>query len=767
MGNQAFSQQEKLEILFSQEVRYDKVGKQEINIYWGDVQVKKGKTYMYMDSVRQIERDLWAYGDIIIQESDSVTLFGDWMYFDDKNDRLYLHGDVVMQSKEEALFTNYLEYNLKDKVGYYTGGGTLTNNETFLSSKIGTYYTRSEDMLFKDSVFVENPEFKLKADSLWFNQETRIITFTGPTLIQFENSSIYCEGGYYDIPGKKALFTKNAQYTGEKSIATGDSILYLQDQGRIEISGNSYYREDSLQARAKKMIYFEEQQMVQLIKEADFKSVDLSAKGDFLQYFTKTKNFKTNQRTTIVQDKKAITADNFDVDNISGKGYISGNVFFSDTLNKIALWSNSSYIDRQNNYIKNFGNRPLLLNYAGGDSLWICADTLISFTGDHRKYKLVVFEPDSSIVEMTIDSSENNLSMSDSILKQVIAKDSIQSNSKTTQQNLKKDTLKIADKNIKPSQISPPKIDSIGLKKDTTFIKPQKPENLEFTPITDKEKDREFDLEFDSLKNNVAVDSLMLDSLTQDSIAEDTSNVVDAKETRVIFGIGDVRIFREGMQGVCDSLTYLELDSTFYLDGTPILWSDSTQISGDSIHLILVNNKIDRLLAINNAFIVTTIDGYFFSQIAGKRAEGFFEDNSMKEMLVRGAVRTVYYIINDDDEYVGVNKQDASRLKIIFEEGKPEDIFFYEKPEGEMLPMRGTNHEGLKLEGFFFAIDRRPTSPEDLRPGFTDGVREFITLGHLSKPVEEDLPSEPIELEEEENSEETLEEAELPAIENK
>src|SRR5690606_20743349 len=142
----------------------------------------------------------------------------------------------------------------------------------------------------------------------------------------------------------------------------------------------------------------------------------------------------------------------------------------------------------------------------------------------------------------------------------------------------------------------------------------------------------EFDLEFDSLKNNVvAVDSFMLDSLMQDSMAQDTLNVVDSTEARVIFGIGDVRIYRDGMQGVCDSLTYLEIDSTFYLDGKPILWSDYSQISGDSIQLIIVNNKIDRLLAINNAFIVTTIDGYFFSQLAGKRAEGFFEDNSMNE----------------------------------------------------------------------------------------------------------------------------------------
>lgn len=765
-----YGQREKLEILFSEEVRYDKIDRQEVNIYWGDVQVKKGKTFMYMDSVRQINRDLWAYGNIIIQEGDSINLFGDSMFFDDRKNMLFLYGDVVMQKTEEALFTNYLEYNINTKIGDYTGGGTLTNNETYLSSKTGTYYTRTEDMLFQDSVFVENQEFDLKSNSLWFNQKSSIITFNGPTLIRFKNnkSTIYCEGGYYDIPQKKALFIKNAQYSGEKSLASGDSILYWQDKGRIEITGNAYYREDSLQAKAEKMLYFEDLELVQLINRADFRNTDMNATGDFLEYFTRTRTFKTNQRTTILQDDKAITADNFDVSNITGKGYITGNVFFQDTINKLVMWSDSAFIDRQNNYVKSFGDRPLLLNYSGGDTLWICADTLISFTGEHRKTRQVHSDTEDNTLAFQSDSSAQFFSSEEMPADTLLARDTIGVNGLSENsdpnfaggrtQDIWTDTLNVdmEDSDMRDS-IKPEMQRDVREEEAIKIV----PDELVQDLLTDETSD--------TIRYTTGTDRMEKYEALPDSaetIAGERDTITQ-KAPRVILGIGDVRIYKEGMQGVCDSLTYLEKDSTFYLDGTPILWSDSTQISGDSIHLILVNDKVDRLLAINNAFIVTTIDGFFFSQIAGKRAEGFFEDNSMKEMLVRGAVRTVYYIINDENAYVGVNRQDASRLKIIFEEGRAEDIYFYEKPEGEMLPMRGTDHEGLKLEGFFFAIDRRPASPEDLRPGLTNDIRDFITWGYLNKPVEEDLPSEVIEMKEEENSQETLEEAESSVIENR
>ncbi|MDE7443758.1 MAG: LPS export ABC transporter periplasmic protein LptC, partial [Muribaculaceae bacterium] len=46
-----------------------------------------------------------------------------------------------------------------------------------------------------------------------------------------------------------------------------------------------------------------------------------------------------------------------------------------------------------------------------------------------------------------------------------------------------------------------------------------------------------------------------------------------------------VRIFRNDIQGVCDSLTYLESDSTLYMNRHPIVWTGERQIFGNVIQV--------------------------------------------------------------------------------------------------------------------------------------------------------------------------------------
>lgn len=685
--------QDKLEILFSKEVRHETIDSQEVGTYWGDVQIKKGDIFMYMDSIRQINRKLWAYDNILIQQGDSLSLFGDSMFYDDIKTKLFLYGDVVIKKGEESLFTNFLEYDLNTKIGFYKNEGLLTNMRTFLSSKYGTYYAATDDVLFKDSVYVEDPDFTLKADSLWFNQLTRIITFNGPTIIKFEESNIYCEAGYYDIENSVAVFIKNVQYSGTNNIAVADSIIYNQKIGEVQLRGNAFYRTDSLQARAHNMIYHEAEQYVKLIKEGDFKSSDMSAKGDYLEYYIRSRNFKTNQRATIINGGSIISADNYDMNNAVGEGTISGNVVFHDTINKTILWADSTLINNNTEYIKSYGDRPILMNYSDGDTLWIAADTLLSFKAVAEEWQRQnktqrVIENDLLFGTDPDTISDLFLSdASDSLAHDItpIVPDSISS--------FQSDTSLIADTISNKVEI------------DTILLNISLPDNL------------------------IQTDPIQIDSLPTDT----TDN-----KSRIIQAIGSVKIYNAGLQGICDSLTYIGQDSIFYLDNSPVLWSDSTQITGDSIRMMMSGNKPSRFHAIDKVFMINTADGYFFSQIAGKKAEGHMNEGRLKELWVRGTVKTIFYIINDDDEYVGVNKHDASRLKAEFEEGKLENIIYFDKPEGEMLPMRGTNHEGLKLEGFKFMIEKRPVSPEDLRPQLPLSLVEVINTLRPDSNSDED-----------------------------
>jgi lipopolysaccharide export system protein LptA len=589
-----FAQQTgKLEILYSKEVKTERVEQEEVSIYWGDVQLKKDSTFVYADSIRQKGNAFWAFGNLVVQQPDSQILYGDSLYFDDKRDVLFLYGEVVVKKASDVLFTQFLRYDLPTKKANYTGGGLLISKATLLQSKGGIYFTKKDEILFLDSVVVEDPAYTLRADSLLFNPITRVVSFLGPTLIQFEDNTIYCTAGYYQSETGEARFFNKPQYARQGSFATADTMAYATATGEIELLGNAFYREDSLQAKAHKIIYFEKKDKVQLEGKADFKSAELFAFGELLHYDLGAKHFTTQTRATLIREDKKITADFFDVSDLRGEGFVHGSVLFEDEEESTMMWSDSAYFRKTQSYIKTWGGRPLLMNYAGEDTLFMAADTLISFK--------------------------------------------------------------------------------------------------------------------DSLHSEIS------DSLYSEPV-----------HNRMVLALKEVRIFREGLQAVCDSLTFSEEKEMFYLDKGPIVWSDSTQISGDSIRLKMVDKVIDQIFVENKVLVVNTLDAIFFSQITGKRAVGQFEQKSIKEMLVKGAVKTVYYIINEEDAYLGVNVQDASRMKVLFDFGKLDEVYFFEKPEGKMLPMRTAPHEEIMLEGFFFEVEKRPYSPYDLRPGLDKGMEAFV-----------------------------------------
>ncbi|MCO6464415.1 MAG: LPS export ABC transporter periplasmic protein LptC [Saprospiraceae bacterium] len=210
-----------------------------------------------------------------------------------------------------------------------------------------------------------------------------------------------------------------------------------------------------------------------------------------------------------------------------------------------------------------------------------------------------------------------------------------------------------------------------------------------------------------------------MDSLTQaDSIASrinsDTiyTGIMDTMDYFV--GYHTVRIFKSDMQAVCDSLVFSKFDSTFTLMRSPFLWSDSTQINGDTITLTLKDKKIDHLSAFRNGTILSTEDNLFFDQIQGRALLIRFEDSKMKSMDVSGDAKMVFYLKDEDKAYIGVNVTEASTMKFDFKDKKVTDIKNYKEPRSTVFPMRTAAHETLKIKGFKWNQSQRPKSKDDI-----------------------------------------------------
>lgn len=184
---------------------------------------------------------------------------------------------------------------------------------------------------------------------------------------------------------------------------------------------------------------------------------------------------------------------------------------------------------------------------------------------------------------------------------------------------------------------------------------------------------------------------------------------------KVFLSYASVEILMEDMQAICDSLSYVERDSQFVLYQDPIMWSDSSQFSGDTVHLKLKNSTIDKVELDGNAIIISTEDMLFFNQIAGKRADAYFENKKIRLLDVVGDARSVYYLTDDEKAYIGANETECRQMIFRFASGELEQTRFYEENKHLLTPMDQVNHESIKVQGYNWDPSSRPLTIEDLK----------------------------------------------------
>lgn len=170
-------------------------------------------------------------------------------------------------------------------------------------------------------------------------------------------------------------------------------------------------------------------------------------------------------------------------------------------------------------------------------------------------------------------------------------------------------------------------------------------------------------------------------------------------------------IAQKEFQGQCDSMIYRFNDSTISLYGQPMLWNKNNQITGDTMHIALKNNKIESLKVIDNAFLAAELKPETYNQIAGRTMFNKFKNNALVSVLVDGNAESIYYLRNnetDTAEYTGVNKVACAKMAIYFDSSKVDNIRFYGNPESKMYPINQFPIEEKLLRGLNWQVDKKP-----------------------------------------------------------
>lgn len=173
------------------------------------------------------------------------------------------------------------------------------------------------------------------------------------------------------------------------------------------------------------------------------------------------------------------------------------------------------------------------------------------------------------------------------------------------------------------------------------------------------------------------------------------------------------RFFRNDMQGICDSLVYFTRDSLVQLFRQPVIWSEGHQLTADFIEMKQNTDAPDELRLINNSFIISQLDSGRFDQIKGKKMTGFVVQNELSHIDVDGNGQTLYYA-RQEEEVIGLNRVESSKISIGFKEGKIFRISFLQAPEGLLKPLFSLTEEEKTLSDFDWKIQLRPLSRHDV-----------------------------------------------------
>lgn len=216
--------------------------------YAGGVIAKQDKATINADSIvlNQKENYLEAFGNVHINDADSVHTYAQYVKYLGKEKKAFLKNSVRLTDGKGTLTTNDLEYNVGIKMGTYHNGGKVVNGKTVMTSKDGFYYGDTRDVYFYNSVEMISPDTKIFTDTLLYNINTEITNFISTTTIFNGKTRIVTKEGFFDKKNNISQFGKRTFIDDSTYTLVADEMA-KDSSGKAEFRGNAVYRsKDSL-----------------------------------------------------------------------------------------------------------------------------------------------------------------------------------------------------------------------------------------------------------------------------------------------------------------------------------------------------------------------------------------------------------------------------------------------------------------------------------------------------------------------------------------
>jgi hypothetical protein len=251
----------------------------------------------------------------------------------------------------------------------------------------------------------------------------------------------------------------------------------------------------------------------------------------------------------------------------------------------------------------------------------------------------------------------------------------------------------------------------------------------------------------------VAINLVEKDSLYMHG---DTLMITGIPDKRMVRAFRNAKFYKTDLSGKADSIHIDQATGLTQLIGKriptttkeidwpklyPIIWSADNQMTGDIIHLIsnIETEKLDSLKVIKNAFVVSldTIGKKGYNQAKGIYLFGKFIKNELKEVDLISNTEVVYWMYNDDQELIGINKTVCSKINITFANNDVEDLTFFVEPDGTIFTEGNLAAEQRILKGMVWRGGERILTKDDIFDEDDNNLKLVVIRG-IENPIDID-----------------------------
>lgn len=669
-----------------------------------------------------------AFGNVQIIQNNTVLSSESLDYLIDQNLAQFRGALVQLRDKDgNTLRTTDLDYNTKDSVAVFRNGGALRDKDgQIIESDDGHYYSKLKTFSFTNNVNMYTDSIFVKTDDLDYNTGTNVATFGTGTNAWRDNNMLSSQAGFYERTLEKFTFFRNVHILTENQEAWADTLVYYRVPNNVEMFGHVELLDTTrnVAAVAGYVQYIDSLSFIKLTREPAV--IAISEQGE------KRDTAYIGADTLILRSIPKCDVDSSEISNSASrlkeinvdpvteyrrKAYEAAKAAAEEARKKREEEDPNAAgaSDRGASAVKP-GGKPTgkPAGKATGTATGKTAGTTAGKTGDNSGGKAISksgkLSGDAMIGDPVTKGRQGLPAPWDDVIEYAPPRFQLPDTLKTSPDTVRVPSDSLAAKTL--SAVTEP----VSVTEPAEVTNPQSPDSL--TVPTDS-----LTVPMDSL--TVPTDSLTIptDSLTVpgDSlhVPADSLSLAPKDSTKIsfIYGIRNVKVFRNDMQVACDSLAYTDLDSLIRLYENPIVWNEiKRQYSADSITVIVKNQSIDRASLMSNAFIIVQEDTLSYDQIRGTEMMAYFDSTgALRRFDSMGGASGVFYI-EENGSLATVNKFESKMLTATLKDGNIQDLNYFDAVKTDAYPVVQMKKDEKILKGFDWQPDKRPKGPEDITP---------------------------------------------------